>query len=338
MGFQDATWDDTEEAANTTYEFLRENADIVCLQFGGVPWQAAYEDNYPDSMIERWKRRKEGVGPNKKIYLEIGPLDTRRAAMAGSNVGDFKGKQFDDPMVKKAYCSFVRRLTEYYQPAFLGIGIEVNELRDNSPELWPHYLELHKHTYKEMKKDYPDLPITSTLTLHSLLSVKQRGDKEQIDAVQELLAYTDFAGVSFYPFIGRFHDFNEPTKYFDWLRDFIGDLPIAITETAYPAEPIAWGGETRYPSDPDAQKNYLATVLQVARRDNYLFVVNWAHRDWDARWERVKDRLDEMWTAWRDTGLLDGEGNPRPAYDLWKRYFLMQYDREASGSARAEVP
>lgn len=326
MGFQDVSWDDTEESVQDTYAFLEDNADIVCLQTnGGIPWEAAYKDEYPERIQERWARRKAGVGDNA-VYLEIGPLNTGRTGIGG-HAGDFGDKPFDDPMVKEAYLNFARREIEAYHPKYLGVGIEVNELYDNTPALWDGYVNLHKYVYAELKKDYPELPIAATMTLHRLLSAKQGGDQDQLDVMKSFLEYSDFAGISYYPFIGNFHDFDNPTEQFDWVKDFVGGKPIAITEIAYPGEPIAWGGEVRYPANPEDQKRFVETLLEAANRDDYLFVIYWAHRDWDARWERVKDQLDEMWTAWRDIGLLDGEGNARPACEIWKQWLLVPYTR-----------
>ena len=334
MGFQDFAYDKTKQAADDTYAFLRANADIVCLQFGeDCPWQEAYEGKpWPQELQDKMQQRKEGVGPNKRIYLEISPLDMGRAAMGGLISDGFKGKSFDDPMVKKAYLAYARGMRDFFQPSFLSIGIEVNELAGNSPRLWPGYVELHKYVYDALKKDQPDLPVFASLTLHNLLAVRKSGNQKRLDDLKDFLAYNDVAGISFYPFLGDHRDPSRPTKNFNWIREFTGALPMAITETAYPAQPIAFASRT-IPATPQDQVDYLQTVFDMAERDGYLFVINFAYRDYDMWWEKDKDQWPEWVKAWKDTGLLDGEGNARPAYDLWKAYLSRAYVRPKPGQA-----
>jgi len=332
MGFQDVTWGDTQEAVDTTYAFLKEHTDIVCVQFnGGIPWEAADKGEYPEEMQQKWRERKERIG-DKAIYLEIGPLNSGRTGMGGRGQGRLKSKPFDDPEVLNAYKNFLHKMIEVFEPKYLGVGIEVNELYENTPGLWVSYFEMHKNVYKEMKARYPELPVTTTLTLHRLLAARDRGDQKQLDVMKEMLECTDYAGISYYPFVGDSHDFSAPTKSFDWLKEYLGERPMAFTEVAFPGEDIAWGGELRYAADLEKQKSWVQTLLEVCERDQVLFVIYWAHRDWDARWESAKDTMEEVWTAWRDIGLLAGDGEARPALEVWKQWLQKEVVRPAAAT------
>jgi len=327
MGFQDFAYDKTDKGEADTYAFLRENADIVCLQFGAdCPWQQAYDGApFPVELREKMERRLAGVGPDKNIYLEISPLDMGRAAMGGTNMDRFKDKPFDDPAVKKAYLTYARRMAEFFNPKFLCIGIEVNELAGNSPEKWPGYVELHRHVYQALKKEHPDLPVFASMTLHNLLAVRNSGNGERLDRLQDFLPYNDVAGISFYPFLGDHRDPSNPTKNFDWIREFTGEMPMAISETAYPAETINFSDRV-IPASPESQVDYLQTVFNMAMRDGYLFVINFAYRDYDAWWEKDKDKWPEWVKAWKDTGVVDGNGEPRISYTLWKDWLARPYN------------
>jgi hypothetical protein len=339
MGFQDFAYDKTDKGAKNTYAFLRENADIVCLQFGAdCPWQEAYDgEPFPQVLQDKMKERRDGVGADTRIYLEISPLDMGRAAMGGTNMDDFEDKPFDDPMVKQAYLAYARGMVEFFEPAFLCIGIEVNELAGNSPQLWPGYVELHKYIYATLKEEHPDLPVFATMTLHNMLAEKSKGNEERLEQLRALLPYNDVAGISFYPFLGDHRDPDAPTKNFNWIRNFVGDLPIAITETAYPAESLSletW--DINIPASPADQVDYLQTVFNMAERDEYLFVINFAYRDYDIWWEKEKDKWDDWVKAWKDTGILDGQGVPRPSFELWQHYFTKQYVRESRDLAKRD--
>ncbi len=53
------------------------------------------------------------------------------------------------------------------------------------------------------------------------------------------------------------------------------------------------------------------------------------HRDYDALWDKIKATAPEVFMAWRDCGLVDEQGNPRPAYAIWRRYFERPSRRES---------
>jgi len=65
--------------------------------------------------------------------------------------------------------------------------------------------------------------------------------------------------------------------------------------------------------------------LSAAARDNYVFVVTFLHRDYDALWEKIRPAAPEFFVVWKDCGLLDESGAPRPALETWKRYLNLSY-------------
>ena len=58
----------------------------------------------------------------------------------------------------KAYLNYCRRAIEFFDPDYLAIGIETNEIHDPAQKTWQAYAALHKHVYAEMKKTHPKLP------------------------------------------------------------------------------------------------------------------------------------------------------------------------------------
>ena len=108
---------------------------------------------------------------------------------------------------------------------------------------------------------------------------------------------------------------------FDWIREFT-DKPLAITETGFPAEDIILKTyNVEISGTPEKQTIYFETLLDRASQDNYLFVIAFLHRDYDALWEKIKNMVPEAFIVWKDCGLVDESGVERPALDVWKRYF-----------------
>ena len=110
---------------------------------------------------------------------------------------------------------------------------------------------------------------------------------------------------------------------FDWLREFADDKPIAIAETGYPAEATENPLWPQMPGSPEKQQSYFQTLFDAATRDKYRFIIVFLHRDYDLMWEELKATRPAWQVAWKDIGLLDGDGQPRPAWRLWQRYRSM---------------
>jgi hypothetical protein len=334
MGFTPFPWDISAKAVKETDAFLLNNGDIVAHHFdGGVPWTEALADKpYHADFEGDWQRRK-AFRPKLKVLVSVTPLNGGRNGMAlyrgkSENMPlpkEFQGKPLDDPIVRKAYLNYCRRVVTEFQPDYLAIGIEVNELIHNSPSQWPGFVQLYKDVYAQLKKENPRLPIFATITLHNLTNPGWKDRDAQQKKIRDFLALNDIAGVSYYPFMAG--QSERPVETFDWLRKFT-DKPIAVTETGYPAETIKLKSlKLTIPADPARQAAYYETLLERAQRDRYLFVVAFLHRDYDALWKRIGSMAPEAFIVWKDCGLLDEAGNPRPAYKIWKQWQKRPCDR-----------
>lgn len=332
MGFTPFPWDITSAAIKSTYKGITANADIICHHFDdGVPWPEALEDKQFSAHLRNdWKMRKDNTPEDFKVFLAVTPLDMFRKGLAlyhGEKENmplpkSFRGKAFDDPEIMKAYLNYCRRVVKYFKPDYLAIGIEVNELLHNSADKWPGFVRLYRHVYGRLKKDHPQMPIFVTFTLHNMLQEGWSDIESQRSKVKEFLAEVDIVGISFYPFIKTLGTPERPIEAFDWARKFVGDKPIAITETGFPAEPTRLEDfKVNLPGSPQSQATYIETLLSAAHRDQYLFVIAFLYRDYDALWEKIKVSMSGDWAAaWRDCGLVDGAGEKRPAFEVWRKY------------------
>jgi len=349
MGFTPFPPDITPAAVQSTYKGIAAYADIICHHLDdGVPWPEALDDKpFSEHLRNGWKTRKDNTPAGFKVFVAVTPLNTFRKGMAlyhGEKENmplpkAFANKSFDSPEIMKAYLNYCRRAAAYFRPDYLAIGIEVNELVHNSPDEWPGFVRLYRHVYSRLKKDYPQMPIFATFTLHNMLQDGWSDIEVQRRKVQEFLPDVDIAGISFYPFMKTLGAPETPVEAFDWIRKFVGDKPIAITETGFPAEQTHLKDfNVTLPGSPKSQAAYIESVLSAAGRDRYLFVIAFLYQDYDALWEKIKVGMSGDWAAaWRDCGLVDGAGTKRPAHEVWRKYFGAKYQRwqGAAGKERS---
>lgn len=330
MGFTPFPWDATFEAVGWVREFVGGNADVLAAHLEGVPWTEAAEGTpFSRAFEDRLGMTLAALPEGAPVYLAVSPLDILRGGLAeyyGEREGmplpePFAGLAFDDPVVQRAYLAYVERMVERCHPSWLNIGIEANELRRNSPELWEGYLRLHRATYAALKQAHPELPVFVSVTLHDLVNRDRSPELRAacIEGVRELLESSDLLAVSYYPFLhlGSRH----VAEALGWLDTWFGDLgkPFAIAESGELAEPLYVAEhDVTIPGDPATQRDSLQSLLDYADAHDTGFVIWFLTRDYDDLYERMRESAPSILRIWRDCGLVDGDGALRPAGELWR--------------------
>jgi len=328
MGFTSWPYAATAEAVQGTYAFIGTNADLVVEHLDdGVPWAESLRDApFSKAFQEKITARRKNRPPRMKLLLSLTPLNVGRNALAESAgngqrpplPAELKDKPFNDPQLVRAYASYCRRMVEYFQPDFLLTGIEANELLNNQPKAWNPYRELSQQVQRGLREKFPQLPISESVTLHKLLDRQNHGLVEYRKQIQAFVEDHDFFAVSFYPFFLGLHTEKEFAEALDYLPRFTR-RPIAITETGHPAEPLkirTWNLD--FPADAEEQAAFVRTLLSRAQAHRYRFVAWWTARDFDELWRTFPESVKDLGALWRDTGLIDQAGQPRPAYETWK--------------------
>ena len=347
MGFTPWPSDFTAAAVEDMYRFLGQNSDIVAEHIESVPWTEALEGKpFSEGLMNDWTSRRNSIPPHAKVYLAVSPLNGTRSGIAdyrGTSEHmplpkEFQGKQFNDAVVEKAYLNYCRRAAEFFKPDFMAIGIESNELFRNGSSQWTSYVELHRYVYRELKREFPNLPIFVSLTLHTMYEDSRGHGDQMVEALRPLMDSNDLVGISFYPFFK--HLSGSVDDAFSWLaKEFDGfHKPYAIAETGESAARISFesdGSQIVLDGSPALQLSYYQKLLAFAEAKRFRFVISFMYKDYDALWNRIKRTSPAWFEVWRACGFLDANGVKRPAYDVWKMYF----DRKLSipSEARSAV-
>lgn len=323
MGFTPWLYDLSEEAVDATYDYINNHADLVAHQLEeGVPWtEALYKRSYHDNLMWDWNQRRSKTAEDTRVLVSISPLDEGRATLADYRgetshmplPAQFQGLRFNDPLVKRAYLNYAKEVVEYFDPDYLAIAVEPNELLFNDKDQWPEFVELYMETYSALKLSYPELPVFFTTALHTMNQMRADTD-EAWEALEALWNYADIAAVSYYPFMQYPLDLNSPVPMLEALKEHT-DLPIAVSESGYPAQTLEYPGLSHIPATEHLQAVMLFRMLVRAYVDEYAFFVVWTHRDFDQLLNTLE--LSPISTLWRDTGLLNEHGEERPSAIVW---------------------
>lgn len=329
MGFSSWIYAPTIEAINGTAEFLKNNGDFYTEQIDEhLPWNEVMKgEKWPDKFMENINGRISRRIANNKLLLALTPLNDDRNGVLKNIDGTVPELSFGSPKLIEAYYSYCDKMVSLFKPDYLLIGIESNELLKKQPHLWKEYLIFSNEVFSKLKKKYPSLPISQSVTLHVLINPEVKSLTEYRRKISLFTRGFDFFGVSFYPHFLAYKTEKQFQSAFDYLHKFTRK-PIAFTETANIAETV---NLPKYKivleSTPLAQKEYLQTLFKNAQKKDYMFISWWAHRDCDRLVDIFPAHVRDLGRIFQDTGIVDEEGRERPSYDVWQKEFKKKYKR-----------
>lgn len=319
MGFTTWSYGPNQQDVNNTYNFIKNNADIYTEHIDSkIPWNSWIHNlDLPAEFTNEITGRVNKKINNKPLLLSVSIFNSNRDELAE----DFNGtapSYSNLENLKDAYFKHINYLVDKFNPNYLVIAIEVNEFRLRAENKWSSYKTLIKHVKSKIKQAYPSLKVSESISLHNLYKPDIPNPTTYINEIISYMNQMDFVAISFYPFLKNLHTTTEFQEAFNFLHKHI-NKPIAFVESAHIAEDLIIPNLNVFiKGNAIEQNNYLETLLANAQEQNYEFVIWWAHRDYDALWETFPEALKDVGKIWRDTGLLDENGNERLAIQTWK--------------------
>ena len=318
MGFSTWPFGPDVQDIKDTYSFIAEHSDIYAEQIDDkIPWTSLIQTNQLPDKFASDLSNKIRLDTNR--LLSTTPLNSGRDTIAEELDGSQPAYALNSDEIKQAYTQWVRILINEFNPDYLIIGMEINELYINSPELWPQYVELISFTKTVLSEEYPNLPISESMTIHNLLS--NRDNTPYISAMKEHATNIDYFSASYYPFFVGHTTKVDYQSAFDFVHNFTS-LPIAFSETTHIAQnlnvPLLL---LNIKSDQCQQNEFLEVLFENAQKQNYEYVIFWTHKDYDELWETFPIMVKDLGKIWRDTGLIDENNVKRESYYTWMKVY-----------------
>ncbi len=324
MGFTTWNYAPQDEAVEDTYDFILGNGDVYAEQIDEyVPWASLINGTpLPSDFLLKMEYKAVRKPQDLPLSLSVSFLDTDRSDLLPDLDGSRpESSGFDDPTIIDAYEKHLNWLISKFNPDYLTFAMEVNELFTHDREKWDAYKNFSREIRSRLRIAHPELELSESITLHNWFE-PENGDQESYNLeMKTFVEGLDFASISFYPFLTGLESESGYQRAFDFLHSQVS-TPIGIVETNQLAETLEINAyNLTIKADPCSQKEYLETLLLNAQSEDYAFVIWWSHRDYDELWETFPDEVKDIGKIWRDTGLIDEDGNERIAFSSWKRAF-----------------
>lgn len=347
-GFTPFPYDLSLEAVENTWDFTTEHSTLFAAHMDAcVPWnEILAEQPLPQWLLDDWASSRSRIA-GRPVYIAITPTKQDRVTAAfacGTNENDAQEPPpeiadvaLDDPVVQAAYLEYARRVVEFWEPQFLVLAIEINEMLVQSPATWPSMEALYLATFHEIKKEYPDVQVGIEAVLQDLL------DEDNAAAFKRAADVSDFLGLSFYPYGTAYGEFfgvpalpDPPAQWrepLEWVVTWT-DTPIGISETGYTTEnyDLPVGDDViAFTGDVELQRQFTQDLVAFSKWAQFLYVIWFVPIDYDALTEAIGEGADSSFPIWEDTGLLDENLKERPAFAEWQKWSDFGVRPELSG-------
>lgn len=324
MGFTSWPYAATLEAQQNTYNFLRDEGDIYAEHIDDkIPWSAWINNtSLPQEFVTNIESRKSRLIPTNQLLVSVSLFNNLRTDLAEDYDGFTPSyDSLNQRSIQEAYVKHLNYIIDALQPEYLILVIEANELLMNSPNLWEAYKKLISKVRSRIKSNHSDILLSESITLHNWYKPNGLDPTLSIEIKNYVNQNQDFVAISYYPFFQLLATPNEYQRAFDFLHQQTSK-PIAFAETAQIAETLTVPNlNINIASNTAIQQNYLETLLANAEQEDYEFVIWWCHRDYDVLWQTFPPSAKDLGQLWRDSGLLDENGNERPALSSWRILF-----------------
>lgn len=259
------------------------------------------------------------------LVYAIDPTDpvVERARAGGLPSSVSPGEGFRNPEVRNAFVAYTRYVVTNYEPEYLVLGVEVNMLRDRSPEQFEAFVSLYEEAYENAKAADPDIQVFPTFQLDDLQGNLGRVHPPQWEALEPFSDMMDVLAVSTYPYLANILDATEIGEdYFAQLPERF-DGPVMVLDTAYPSAPVS--GQSLLGS-PEDQQRYVELLLNAAEEHGFAAVV------WRAAFDPSYGREGNL-AAFADVGLRESDGSNKPAWTVWEQWARRPYEEATPAPA-----
>ena len=220
------------------------------------------------------------------------------------------------------YVDVVANMASEHSPPFLFLGNESDLYFDQDPEDYQRWVEVYETAYSRIKEVSPETrvgPIFQYERMAGIGALAAQTTESWGALTAHDLDRVDMVGITLYPFFAHETPAAVPDDYLDPLASRIGDTPIAITETGWPAE-TPEGFQPPWEASETHQVTFLATLERVlSGKEVPLVTWVWLHPP-AAPTGGGLTPLE--WNIFSSLSLRRASGEKRPVYAAWRDFSL----------------
>jgi hypothetical protein len=335
MGVTPWPADFTSAELDTAYNFINQHCDIVSHHFDdGIPYDEAYKQQpMPTALQQEVQFRKAKTVTGKKILLSVAPLNLSRkqkadyylkATVSDSIKNYWLAQSVNSQQVVNAYINYISYLIDQFNPNYVNYAVESNSLAWDANS-FTAYKDFLSQVYPRLKTKYPGIPFFASFMVDESVA--------GLTNASQLLPYSDYIGLSAYPYItvssannGNTDPALFPAGYFERFINLDNSKPFLFAETGYIAKnlsipnlQISKQGTTSW------QNAFLDQICKLTNNHKGIMLIWFCSKDYDAGNATLQSMglYTDIFGLWQDIGLKDANGAERPAYQTWLQWMAV---------------
>jgi hypothetical protein len=283
-----------------------ENSEHVLVQ---IPW-SPFMKSAPDRAA--WMAGLAN-SHGHSLTIAIDWIDEDRQGPLNTGAGEWS---FENAWTREKFLSDAELLAGRYKPQFMVLGVEVDFMARNKPELFQSFVTVYELAYHAVKRKSPATQVAVSFQFEHIRDLggtsKTIGESPIVTAFGPLL---DVLGLSVYPCQFVRHPTDLPA---DYLSSAIANkTPVAIFETAWPTNL----------SDETVQKSYVEWLIAMANSVSSGLLIWISATDGEAAQDFERRNgpgpcSGEVATWKNSLGLWRVDGVPKLAAVSWQKWLV----------------
>lgn len=212
---------------------------------------------------------------------------------------------------KALFMQTLIRAADSLKPTYLFIGNEVDFYWTQDSLDYPNWVTFYNQAYDSIKKHSPSTKVGTVFNFEHLTGngALTGWGKPYWNAFNSFdTSKMDILGLTVYPFFDYDSANAVPLTYLDTIFARMGNKPIAITETGWPADSFAG----KWISSPQQQVDYVDKLFTMIKGKN-AEAVNWLYLYYLMDTTKNQGAL-----IFKSVTMYDSLGNARPALAKWQ--------------------
>ncbi len=319
MGFGISPSAPTVEATIALIPELAKVSDYTIIQreapwtriLAGIPMETIYEDEYR-GMVEYLRDVN-----HLRLVVLVDPLDgLNRTAEAVETTKN--GRTLLDPQIRTLHEQWVRLLVERIKPDYIGLASEINTLgAHGDARLYAQIRDMVNTLAPQIRTISPKSKVFVSFQVEDAagLTPWPHSDADQYAMARDF--DVDVVGLSSYPGFS----YADPSKIpDDHFRRYLvaGGKPVIFVEGGWASVPVLAN-----PGSPELQAAYYRRLFELLDGVQAELALPIIFTDLDLRhpgWGLTAERQIIL-EYFARMGIVDIEGQPKPAYAVWQERF-----------------
>jgi len=220
---------------------------------------------------------------------------------------------WDDPTQRGLAEQAAVAVARQFEPAFIGLGVEVNSLYESDPAAFDGYVAAYAEMYDAIKATSPATLVFPIFQLEAMkgagyLTGRSAGRQPQWALLDRFAGRMDLAAFTTYPFFDFPSPAGMPDDYYAEIATHTS-APMAFTEIGWPSAPLSAAPDSEYGGSPDEQAAFVRRFAELTG-------------DLDVRaelWSFPNDLGSDFGnTAFESVSLRANDGTAKPALAEWQ--------------------